>query len=120
MDEASPVRGLSVDFSVEGDRARNIYRALGHKDPRGKGKVTAGLLAIFFGVLGAHKFYIGCPGAGFLLLLVNIVGIALSFAGSFFIVVVLWMVVVIEGIIYLSTPDDEFEQIYIVGKRPWF
>ena len=26
----------------------------------------------------------------------------------------------IEGILYLTKSDEDFEQIYVVGKKPWF
>ncbi|MEY2669772.1 MAG: hypothetical protein RLZZ577_88 [Bacteroidota bacterium] len=34
-----------------------------------KSKITAGLLALFLGGLGIHKFYLGRGGAGFLYLI---------------------------------------------------
>jgi hypothetical protein len=30
------------------------------------------------------------------------------------------IIALIEGIIYLTKSDEEFEQTYVVGKKPWF
>jgi hypothetical protein len=42
--------------------------------PEHKSKLAAGLLAIFLGCLGIHKFYLGYAGAGIVLLLISIIG----------------------------------------------
>lgn len=47
-----------------------------------KSKIIAGLLAIFFGSLGVHNFYLGQTGKGIIHLVLTIVG-ALLFAGPF-------------------------------------
>lgn len=65
-----------------------------------KSKTAAGLLAIFLGGLGIHKFYLGKPGLGILYLIFcwtwipEIVGI-------------------IEGIIYLTMSDENFYYKYV-------
>ena len=41
---------------------------------RQKDHVSAGLLAIFLGVFGIHKFYLGSNQAGFIMLAVSIIG----------------------------------------------
>jgi|GEM_PF-3566534 len=40
----------------------------------GKSKLVAGLLGIFFGALGFHRFYLGYPGIGTLQILVTVMG----------------------------------------------
>lgn len=40
--------------------------------PGPKSKVIAGLLGIFLGVFGAHRFYLGYPGWGILIILSNV------------------------------------------------
>lgn len=61
-----------------------------------KSKTAAGLLAIFFGSLGVHKFYLGKIGMGILYLL---------FCWTF----VPGIVGVIEGILYLCSNDENFQ-----------
>lgn len=61
-----------------------------------KNKIVAGLLGIFLGGLGIHKFYMGKIGMGILYLLFCWTGIP-SFVGF------------IEGIIYLCSNDENFQ-----------
>ena len=82
-----------------------------------KDKVAAALLAFFFGGLGIHKFYLGYTGAGVVMLLVSIIGGLCTWGIA---TVVIELIALIEGIIYLVKPDDEFEEIYVIGKRTWF
>lgn len=60
-----------------------------------KSKITAGLLALLLGGLGAHKFYLGKIGAGIAYLL---------FCWTFIPAVV----ALVEGIIYLVQDDRAF------------
>lgn len=80
-----------------------------------KSKVVAGLLAIFLGTLGVHKFYLGYTQAGIIMLLVSLLG-AIILVGP----LAMGVIALIEGILYLTKSDQDFYQIYIVGKRPWF
>lgn len=61
-----------------------------------KSKVAAGVLAILFGGIGVHKFYLGKIGMGILYLLFCWTGIP-SVIG------------LIEGIIYLCSDDENFQ-----------
>lgn len=79
--------------------------------------VAAGLLAIFLGVFGVHKFYLGYNVQGFTLLALSIIGGILSFG---LIAGVVWIVAIIEGIIYLAKTQSQFERLYISGRREWF
>lgn len=82
-----------------------------------KDHVAAGLLGIFLGAFGIHKFYLGYNTAGFIMLAVTILGslFTLGLAGG-----VMWVIGIIEGILYLTKSQSEFEQIYVVNKREWF
>lgn len=82
-----------------------------------KDHVAAGLLAIFLGGLGIHKFYLGYNTPGFIMLAVTVLGSVFTFglAGG-----VVWVISIIEGILYLTKSQSEFEQIYVLGKREWF
>lgn len=83
--------------------------------PIQKSNVVAGLLAIFLGGLGIHKFYLGYAQAGVIMLLVTLLG-AIIFIGP----VITCVVALIEGILYLTKNEQDFYQIYVVGDRPWF
>ncbi len=79
--------------------------------------VAAGLLAIFLGGFGVHKFYLGYNTQGFILLALSLVGGMFSFG---LIAGVVWIISIIEGIIYLTKTQSEFEQLYVYGKHEWF
>jgi len=34
--------------------------------------------------------------------------------------IILWIIAMIEGIIYLTKSDEEFERTYVIGKKQWF
>ncbi len=61
-----------------------------------KSKVAAGLLAIFFGGIGIHKFYLGKIGMGILYLVFCWTGIPALLG-------------LVEGIIYLCSNDENFQ-----------
>lgn len=80
---------------------------------QGCNKIAAGLLAIFLGCLGIHKFIMGYTKEGVIMLLVSLLtcGIGAS---------VMWVIGLIEGIIYLTKSDEEFIKTYVEGKKDWF
>lgn len=84
---------------------------------RTKDHVAAGLLGIFLGFFGIHKFYLGYYSTGFIMLAVTIVGslLTLGLAGG-----VMTLIGIIEGIIYLVKSQTDFEQLYVFNKREWF
>ena len=43
----TPVRGMSVDFEMDGNQAKGIYVAIGTQAAGSKNKIAAGLLGIF-------------------------------------------------------------------------
>ena len=75
------------------------------------------MLAIFLGAFGIHKFYLGYNTAGFIMLAVTIIGGVLTFSLASW---VIWVIAIIEGILYLTKSQTEFEQIYVLNKREWF
>lgn len=81
-----------------------------------KSKIAAGLLAIFLGSLGVHKFYLGYTTAGIVMLLITLFGSLLFFLGP----LVMGIISLIEGIIYLTKSDDTFDLIYVQNKKEWF
>lgn len=66
---------------------------------KGKDKTTAGLLAIFLGGLGVHKFYLNQSGMGILYLV---------FCWTFIPAIIGF----IEGVIYLASSDEDFNSKY--------
>ncbi|MHA0042906.1 TM2 domain-containing protein [Deinococcus sp. PEB2-63] len=90
-------------------------------------KLIAGLLAIFLGGLGVHKFYLGNTQPGVIMLAATIGGWLLGIIGSFIIVGAVFFLVpflvgllgFIEGVIYLTKSDADFQREYISGKKAW-
>ena len=75
-----------------------------------RGKTAAGLLALFLGILGIHKFYLGQWGAGLLYLLATL--FFCSYA--VWIVGLLFLASLAEMILLLSMPPEEFQNKYHV------
>lgn len=71
-------------------------------------RIVAGVMAIFLGAFGVHKFVLGYTRAG-------LIQLALTFAScgmmKFF--------AILEGLIYLTKSDAEFVKTYQVGKKEW-
>ncbi len=84
---------------------------------RTKDHVAAGLLALFLGSLGVHKFYLGYNNAGFIMLGATILGSLFTFglAGM-----AMGIIALIEGIIYLTKPQSVFDAVYVYGHKEWF
>lgn len=76
-------------------------------------KILAGILAILLGSLGIHKFVLGMNKPGLIMLLVTV--LTCGFGG-----LVMQIIGLIEGILYLTKSDEEFHQLYVVGKKEWF
>lgn len=113
----TPRVGMDVDFVPLDGRATEIYPVgASTVAPGGKSKVAAGVLAILLGGLGVHKFYLGYSAAGVIMLLVFLFGWLLLFIPNY----VICLIAFVEGVIYLTKSDEEFQQTYVDGKRPWF
>lgn len=76
-------------------------------------KMAAGICGILLGSLGVHKFILGYTTAGVIMLLISLLSCG-------FLAVVSHVIGIIEGIIYLTKPDDEFYETYMLGKKEWF
>ena len=102
--------------------AREIYLSLDAAPAVSgeKSKIAAGLLAIFLGGLGIHKFYLGYTAQGLVFLLVNTIGLVITIFLLCIPNIVLGIMALVEGIIYLTKTDEEFEQTYVIGQRKWF
>ncbi len=69
--KVEPQEGLTIDFDTDGKKATQII-VLQTKPSGRKGektKTAAILWCLFFGWMGAHKFYLGQPGWGIMYLL---------------------------------------------------
>ncbi len=78
-----------------------------------KDKVVAGLLAIFLGSLGIHKFYLGYTKAAVIMLLVTLLTFGVG-------ATVMAIIALIEGIMYLTKSDEEFYYTYEANQKEWF
>lgn len=74
-----------------------------------KNKVVAGVLGILLGSLGVHRFYLGDMTGGLIRLAISVVTCGI---GS--------IIGLVEGIIYLTKSDADFQKIYVEGKKAWF
>jgi TM2 domain-containing membrane protein YozV len=80
---------------------------------RASNKIPAGVCGILLGSLGVHKFILGYTGAGLVMLLVSLLS-------CFILAGVMHLIGLIEGIIYLCKPDEEFVRVYVDGRKEWF
>ncbi|NHF60623.1 NINE protein [Flavobacteriaceae bacterium TP-CH-4] len=113
------------DFADEAKKTADEFTSSAKETFSGAGgdnkKMLAGLLAIFLGSLGVHKFILGYQKEGFILLGASIIGyITLCFVVGSFILMATGVIGLIEGIIYLTKSDEEFYNTYQVGRKPWF
>jgi hypothetical protein len=94
--------------------------------PEQKSKIAAGLFAILFPYLGIHGFYTGNTALGLTVLISSISCFVLTII-TFGILIVLTLpalivihiLSLIQGILYLSASDEDFQQKYVIEKR-WF
>lgn len=95
-----PSKGQTVDFEIDKDnekKAKDIIFIKGTGN--GKTKIAAALFAFFLGGFGAHKFYLGQIGWGFLYLV-------------FFWTLIPSVIAFIEFILLLAMSDDKFDEKY--------
>ena len=82
-----------------------------------KNKIAAGLLGIFLGAFGIHKFYLGYTKEGIIMLVISLaVGIPTCGMSTG----VMSIIGFIEGIIYVTKSDEEFEGTYVQNQKGWF
>lgn len=85
------------------DGANNLIQSKENK------KLLAGILALFVGYLGVHKFILGYQKEGIIQIIISVVTCGIGGIIPF-----------IEGIIYLTKSDEDFYRTYQVGRKPWF
>lgn len=77
--------------------------------PSGK-RIPAGICGILLGGLGIHKFLLGYTTAGIIMLVIGLFSCGVASA----------VIGLIEGVIYLTKSDQEFDATYVAGKKEWF
>lgn len=82
-----------------GVRQMGMAQNLARTSPNGRSRLAAGLFALFLGGLGIHKFYLGQVGWGIIYLL-------------FFWTFIPAIIGFIEGIIYLTMSEQDFDRRY--------
>jgi TM2 domain-containing membrane protein YozV len=75
----------------------------------GQKKLVAGILGIVLNGLGVHRFYLGDTKGGIIRIVISVLTCGVG-----------GIIGIIEGIIYLTKSDEEFQKIYIEGKKAWF
>lgn len=132
-----PMSGNRVDFELLGDAAISVAPELAASAPAAPAlpqspaggsappmtgtnkpdKTTVGICALLLGSLGIHKFLLGFQTEGIIMLAVTL-GAGMFTCGVSSIVV--GIVGLIEGIIYLTMSEQDFDRTYIQGKKKWF
>lgn len=116
LSERYPGSGMHVDFEASEKTAENIYLDPCYVRHPEKERITAALLAFFFGWLGVHKFYLGHRQPAAIMLCVSLGGLLLFAIPT----LIMMMVGFIEFIIYVTSSDENFDRVYIHGDRDWF
>ena len=80
-------------------------------------KLAAGLTGIFLGAFGVHKFILGYTKPAVIMLVVSLAGGVVTFGLASFVMGVIGL---IEGIIYLTKTDAQFQLQYLDGQQDWF
>ena len=76
-------------------------------------KLAAGLTGIFLGAFGVHKFILGYTKPAVIMLVVSLLTCGVGYF-------VFQVIGIIEGIIYLTKSNAEFETEYLDGQKDWF
>lgn len=82
-----------------------------------KTKYAAALYAFFLGIFGIHKFYLGYYQTGFIMLGISVIGGIATFGIAS---CVMWLIAIVEGIVYCLRKPDAFQQTYVLHERSWF
>ena len=76
-------------------------------------KIAAGICGILVGTFGVHKFILGYQTEGVIMLLVSLLS-----CGT--LAIIMQIIGIVEGIMYLTKPDEEFVRTYVEGRKGWF
>ncbi len=85
-----------------------------------RNKIVAGILAIFFGGLGIHAFYIGNIKMGVAIVIGTVIGFLTSIIGIGVVILsLIGLCTLAQGILYLIASENEFHKKYVI-KQQWF
>ena len=76
-------------------------------------KLAAGLTGIFLGAFGVHKFILGYTKPAVIMLVVSLLTCGVGYFAF-------QVIGIIEGVIYLTKSNTEFEAEYLDGQKDWF
>ena len=80
-------------------------------------KLAAGLTGIFLGAFGVHKFVLGYTRPAVIMLVVSLAGGVITCGLASFVIGVIGL---IEGVIYLTKTNAEFQAEYLDAQKDWF
>ncbi len=85
-------------------------------------KLAAGLTGIFLGAFGVHKFILAGSNSGYtkpaiVMLVISLVGGVVTCGVAY---LVMQIIGLIEGIIYLTKSNAEFQAEYLDVAKGWF
>ena len=81
--------------------------------PGAEKKIAAGICGILLGYLGIHKFVLGYTTEGIIMLAITL--LTCGVGGT-----VMYIIGLIEGILYLTKTDEDFVNTYVTNKKAWF
>lgn len=93
---------------------RHCGVALGNKTE--KSRVVAGIFALLLGGIGAHKFYLGYNEEAIITLVISVVGLLFAAVPT----MIIYIITIIEGVIYLLKNEEDFQYTYVLNKKGWF
>ena len=103
---------------VAEEAAKNVKESWNElQNSKDNKRMLAGILAIVLGGFGVHKFVLGYNQEGIILLIITL-ALTIVFWGN--LPWAVWVITIIEGIIYMTKSDSEFYNTYQENKRPWF
>ncbi|MFT5339449.1 MAG: TM2 domain-containing membrane protein YozV [Cyanobium sp.] len=76
-------------------------------------KLAAGLTGIFLGAFGVQKFILGYTRPAVIMLVVSLLTCGVGYF-------VFQVIGIVEGVIYLTKSNVEFEAEYLDGQKDWF
>mgnify|MGYP002626130972 CR=1 FL=1 len=84
-----------------------------------KNKNVAGLLALFFGIFGTHRFYLGQRGIGILYILAFFLGMMITVAsdGEAPFIMAPAVISFIDAVLFFSMPKADFDERYNYNRR---
>jgi TM2 domain-containing membrane protein YozV len=80
-------------------------------------KLAAGLTGIFLGAFGVHKFVLGYNKPAIIMLVITLAGGVVTCGLASFVMGVIGL---IEGILYLTKTNAEFQVEYLDAEKDWF